>query len=86
MLHFVKKHHSHCCQLKTKSCKKYTLAGNWDGIHDNETGILMYTWTVGTTVCGTDVVQYNDPHEHLASASQWTNIGVAFPLKLPGNH
>ena len=60
-------------------------AANWDGIRDNETGILIYTWTVGTTVCGDDVVEYNDPHEHLSTRSDWTHVGLAFPLKLPGN-
>ena len=61
-----------------------SVAANWDGIYDNETGMLMYTWAVGTSPCGGDVVPHNDPHEHLASASEWTNIGVAFPLNLPG--
>ena len=61
-----------------------SVAANWDGIYDNETGMLMYTWAVGTSLCGGDVVPHNDPHEHLASASEWTNIGVAFPLRLPG--
>ncbi|KAI0241220.1 hypothetical protein LSAT2_032838 [Lamellibrachia satsuma] len=70
--------------------KKYTranrvMSANWDGIYDNETGMLMYTWAVGTSPCGGDVVPHNDPHEHLASASEWTNIGVAFPLNLPDN-
>ena len=57
---------------------------NWDGIYDNETGILMYTWAVGTEPCGDDILPFNDPHEHLASAAEWNNIGVAFPLNLPG--
>ena len=48
-----------------------------------ETGMLMYTWAVGTSPCGGDIVPHNDPHEHLASASDLTNIGVAFPLNLP---
>ena len=60
-------------------------AANWDGIRDNETGILIFTWTVGTTVCGEDVVEYNDPHEHLSTRSDWTHVGLAFPLKLAGN-
>ena len=61
------------------------LSANWDGIHDNETGILMYTWAVGTSPCGDDIVSHNDPHEHIASVSEWTNVGLAFPLNLPGN-
>ncbi|KAK2165039.1 hypothetical protein NP493_1368g00012 [Ridgeia piscesae] len=67
---------------------KYTRANrmitaNWDGIHDHETGMLMYTWAVGTSPCGDDIVTHNDPHEHIASASEWTNVGLAFPLNLP---
>jgi len=62
----------------------FPLEANWDGIHDNETGILMYTWAVGTKPCGDDVLPFNDPHEHLASAAEWNNIGVAYPLNLPG--
>ncbi|KAI0239875.1 hypothetical protein LSAT2_009369 [Lamellibrachia satsuma] len=43
----------------------------------------IYTWAVGTSPCGDDILPHNDPHQHLASASEWTNIGVAFPLGLP---
>ena len=71
-------------QLKAMPRYICSVAANWDGIYDNEAGMLMYTWAVGTSPCGGDVVPHNDPHEHLASASEWTNIGVAFPLNLPG--
>ena len=79
--------------IHEQSVKEYKLqdfvgivhAANWDGIYDNETGILTYTWAVGTSPCGDDIVTHNDPHEHIASASEWTNVGLAFGLNLPGN-
>ena len=71
-------------QMLAVYCHYMFFAANWDGIYDNETGILMYTWAVGTTPCGDDIVHHNDPHEHLASSSEWTNIGIAFPLRLTG--
>ncbi|XP_013400528.1 uncharacterized protein LOC106166497 [Lingula anatina] len=67
---------------------KYTLANhylsaNWDGFHDNETGIWGYTWAAGSTVCGTDVQPYDDPHSHLSGKSFWTHNGLAKHLHLP---
>ncbi|XP_052073991.1 uncharacterized protein LOC127711867 [Mytilus californianus] len=66
----------------------YTLANhfmsaNWDGFNDNETGIFGYTWSVGTTVCGTDIATFSDPHAHLSSPKFWTNTGYARNLHLP---
>ncbi|VDI44467.1 Hypothetical predicted protein, partial [Mytilus galloprovincialis] len=66
----------------------YTLANhfmsaNWDGFNDNETGIFGYTWSVGTTVCGTDIASFSDPHAHLSSPKFWTNTGYARNLHLP---
>ena len=52
----------------------YTTA-NWDGFHDDESGIFGYTWAVGTTICGTDILDFTDPHDHLSSKSFWTNSG-----------
>ena len=60
------------------------FTANWDGIHDDETGILVYTWSVGTEPCGFDIHPHNDPHSHFPSQSEWTNIGVAYPLDLDG--
>ncbi|KAJ8312545.1 hypothetical protein KUTeg_009918 [Tegillarca granosa] len=48
---------------------------NFDGFHDNETGIWGYTWALGRSICGTNVVAYTDPHEHLSSRKYWTNSG-----------
>ncbi|CAG2189848.1 unnamed protein product [Mytilus edulis] len=56
---------------------------NWDGFNDNETGIFGYTWSVGTTVCGTDIASFSDPHAHLSSPKFWTNTGYARNLHLP---
>ncbi|XP_013394005.1 uncharacterized protein LOC106161555, partial [Lingula anatina] len=66
---------------------KYTLANhymsaNWDGFHDNETDIWGYTWAAGSTVCGTDVQPYDDPHSHLSGKSFWTHNGLAKHLHL----
>ena len=50
-----------------------SLPGNWNGFHDDESGIGGYTWAVGTKICGTDIVSPRDPHEHLAHKSHWTH-------------
>nr|XP_006817093.1 PREDICTED: uncharacterized protein LOC100376421 [Saccoglossus kowalevskii] len=60
--------------LYTRSNKFVTA--NWDGFHDDETGILGYTWAVGTDVCQEDIHPHTDPHE-------WTNKGIAHSLSLP---
>ena len=48
------------------------LTANWDGFHDIETDIWGYTWAAGTTICGTDIAPWDDPHDHLAGKSYWT--------------
>ncbi|XP_067685182.1 uncharacterized protein [Haliotis asinina] len=67
--------------------EKYTLsnnliAGNWDGFHDNETGIYGYTWAAGTSICSHDVVDYNDPHSKIPSRDEWTYSGLTSGLHL----
>ncbi|XP_052806221.1 uncharacterized protein LOC128235438 [Mya arenaria] len=52
------------------------IAANWDGIHDNETGILVYTWFVGRSVCEDSIHPDVDPHKHLLHESHWRNIGI----------
>ena len=60
------------------------MTAHWDGIYDNETDILVYTWGLGTGQCKDDVHPHHDPHDHLADESEWTHTGVVFPLKLKG--
>ena len=36
---------------------------------------MGFTWAVGRQICGTHILDYNDPHDHLPSRSSWTNIG-----------
>ncbi|XP_052806226.1 uncharacterized protein LOC128235445 [Mya arenaria] len=52
------------------------IAANWDGIHDNETGILVYTWFVGRNICEDSIHPDVDPHKQLLHESHWRNIGI----------
>ena len=45
---------------------------NWRGFYDNETDIWGFTWAAGTTICGTEIQEWDDPHDHLADKSYWT--------------
>ena len=40
-------------------------ACQFDGFKDSDSGLYKVVFGIGTTVCGTDIVDYNDPHEHL---------------------
>ena len=60
------------------------VSGNWNEMADNETGILVYTWAVGRSRCGDDVMEYTDPHSHILDQNDWTNVGTAYPLELEG--
>ncbi|XP_061168901.1 uncharacterized protein LOC133178169 [Saccostrea echinata] len=51
------------------------ISVNFDGFHDDETGIYQYTWAVGKSVCNQDVVNFSDPHEFLHSSKHWTHSG-----------
>ena len=55
---------------------------SWDGFKDEECGIHGYTWSVGTTVCGTDVVSFVDPHSTIHNPDDWTYTGLAKDLHL----
>ncbi|XP_069118468.1 uncharacterized protein [Argopecten irradians] len=66
----------------------YTLANhyltvNFDGFHDNETGIWGYTWWAGTAICESDIVKERDPHSHLSHNKYWTHTGYTKDLYLP---
>ncbi|KAK7460764.1 hypothetical protein BaRGS_00038811, partial [Batillaria attramentaria] len=61
---------------------KYTFennhaSANWDGFKDEECGIHGYTFSVGSTVCGTDIADFTDPHASIRNPDDWTNTGVA---------
>ncbi|XP_053400990.1 uncharacterized protein LOC123541000 [Mercenaria mercenaria] len=60
---------------------KYTrsnnyIAGNWDGITDDETGIRAYALAVGRHICEDSIHPHHDPHKHLMHESQWTNMAI----------
>ncbi|XP_038050876.1 uncharacterized protein LOC119724026 [Patiria miniata] len=59
------------------------IAANWDGFHDNETGIHGYTWSIGHAVCDDDVSMHVDPHAHLFDESEWTHQGLVVNVHLP---
>ena len=61
----------------------HLFSANWDGFHDNETGLWGYTWAAGTHTCDSDIVEFEDPHSHLADASYWNHQGYASGLSLP---
>ena len=61
------------------------LTANWDGFHDNETGIYGYTWSVGSDVCLDDVSAHIDPHSHLFDESEWTHEGIVTGVHLAGD-
>ncbi|XP_022102001.1 uncharacterized protein LOC110985344 [Acanthaster planci] len=59
------------------------MAANWEGFHDNETGIHGYTWSIGYDVCDDDVSMHIDPHAHLFDESEWTHQGLVVNVNLP---
>ncbi|XP_035697583.1 uncharacterized protein LOC118430698 [Branchiostoma floridae] len=73
--------HEPLVDMRYTRANRYVSA-NWDGFHDNETGIHGYSWTVGTTPCQEDVHPHIDPHAHLFDVSEWTHEGIASPLFL----
>ena len=52
-------------------------AANWDGFHDDETGIRGYAWCIGSSLGSCDILPFEDPHSPLFSTSLWTNSAVA---------
>ncbi|KAI8516766.1 hypothetical protein Bbelb_053470 [Branchiostoma belcheri] len=73
--------HEPLVDMRYTRANRYVSA-NWDGFHDDETGIHGYSWTVGTTPCEEDVHPHIDPHAHLLDVSEWTHQGIASPLFL----
>lgn len=61
--------------MLNKLCTKILLyiAANWKGFNDEESGIWGHTWAVGRTICGSDVVTFEDPYAHLTSPKFWTD-------------
>lgn len=60
----------------------FIIPVNFDGFHDDESGIYQYSWAVGQSVCSHDVVNFSDPHEFLHSAKHWTHNGYEKNLHL----
>lgn len=60
----------------------FIIPVNFDGFHDDESGIYQYSWAVGQSVCSHDVVNFSDPHEFLHSAKHWTHNGYEKNLNL----
>ena len=59
------------------------FTANWDGIYDNETGLLGYSVTAGEKICEEKIKAHHDPHAHLFDESQWTNSVMMTPLEPP---
>ena len=58
------------------------MPGNWATFVDEECGVHGYTWTVGTTVCGSNVVSFVDPHASVPNPHDWSYTGLAKDLHL----
>ncbi|KAL5014713.1 hypothetical protein ScPMuIL_008983 [Solemya velum] len=59
------------------------VTANWDGFHDNETGIFGYSWAVGHELCEEMIHPHHDPHKHLLGETQWTHTGMIHPIPEP---
>ncbi|KAL5013969.1 hypothetical protein ScPMuIL_008239 [Solemya velum] len=59
------------------------IMANWDGFHDDETGIFGYSWAVGREPCDDMIHPHHDPHKHLFDESQWTHTGMIHPIPEP---
>ena len=58
-------------------------AASWDGFEDQQSGLHVYQWWVGSTLGNDDIIPPTDPHMHLAGGqSSWTNSGLATGLAL----
>ncbi|CAH1802680.1 unnamed protein product [Owenia fusiformis] len=64
---------------------KYCSA-NWDGFHDNETGIFGYLVSVGTDLCLDNHHTHKDPHSHIIFESEWTHEAMLYPLHMPDGY
>ncbi|KAI8516746.1 hypothetical protein Bbelb_053270, partial [Branchiostoma belcheri] len=73
--------HEPLVDMRYTRANRYVSA-NWDGFHDNETGLHGYSWTSGRTPCDQSVHPHIDPHAHLFDVSEWTHEGLASPLDL----
>ncbi|XP_062596534.1 uncharacterized protein LOC134257978, partial [Saccostrea cucullata] len=74
--------HEFKTDLKYTRANRY-ISANWDGIYDNETGLLGYSVTAGEKICEEKIKAHHDPHAHLFDESQWTNSVMMTPLEAP---
>ncbi|XP_076452271.1 uncharacterized protein LOC143287914 [Babylonia areolata] len=70
-------------QTMAFTIENYHAAANWDGFKDEECGIVGYAWSVGRSVCGSEVVSFVDPHANIHNPDDWTYTGLAKDLHLP---
>ena len=75
---------THCFVFVRKQHIHLISVANWDGFHDDETGIFGYTWAVGTEVCMEDIHPHTDPHANLFDETEWTHTGLVHSLSLDG--
>ena len=58
-------------------------AASWDGFEDQQSGLHIYQWWVGSTLGNDDIIPPTDPHMHLTGGqNSWTNSGLATGLAL----
>lgn len=63
--------------------ENHYVSANWDGFFDAECNIFGFTWAVGTTVCGTNISEFKNPHVTLRDRKDWTYMGLTKNLHLP---
>lgn len=42
-----------------------------------------YTWAFGTSICGTDISNFENPHKHISDKKFWTFAGYVRDIHLP---
>ena len=58
------------------------FAANFDGFRDDESGIYLYLWAVGDSICSHNIVNFSDPHKYLHNSKHWTHNGYEKNLHL----
>ncbi|XP_062598765.1 uncharacterized protein LOC134260192, partial [Saccostrea cucullata] len=77
-------YNGHHPQVETRyTLTNHFASANWRPFTDKESGIFGYTWAFGSTICGTDISDYVNPHKHLSDKKFWTYTGYARDIHLP---
>ena len=59
-------------------CFCQSLIANWDGFHDKESGLAVYTWCISSSLSyNCDILSRTDPHNGETDQQYWTNSGLA---------